>query len=202
MLDQMSDTFTPMLAAAVAWCHCGDDAMIQDTIGPVLELGMGNGSTPMLHSLCKAMNTPLVSIDNNREWHDRFLDLATRDHRGHQIRLLDSWELVATAAMIGKTELEAMCEAWDIISLDPQAYGHNYDRWSVVLIDHAPGERRVTDIARLANNATIIVVHDTEEPGYNYEPTLAAFKHRYDYRRARPWTTVVSNFVNVEEIFG
>jgi len=61
-------------------------------------------------------------------------------------------------------------------------------------VDHRPGERRKHEIGRLSQSANLIVVHDTEEAGYEYEPVLQSFKHRYDYKLHRPWTTIVSNF--------
>jgi len=69
--------------------------------------------------------------------------------------------------------------------------------WSVAFVDHAPAERRRIDIARLAHRAQVIVVHDTESPIYGYDEILASFAHRLDYRAVSPWTTLVSNFVDV-----
>lgn len=37
-----------------------------------------------------------------------------------------------------------------------------------------------------------MVVHDTEDVTV-YEPVLSQFKYRYDYKRMKPWTTIVSN---------
>ena len=195
--DRQATHVTP-LATAVAWANTSTQAQYFPSAGPVLELGMGDCSTPLLHSMCKSLGIPLVSIDTNREWHDRFVSLASRDHRGHQIRLVPP----ANAATLAQE-----CARWDEMSILPQGYGIHADRWSVALVDHAPGERRLTDIARLAYAATIIVVHDTEEPGYMYETTFDTFKHRFDYKgwpgvEIRPWTTVLSNFVDVTEIFG
>lgn len=51
----------PVLAAAVA-----------RTSGPVLELGCGWGSTPMLKLLCRDAHKLLESYDNSKEWADLF----------------------------------------------------------------------------------------------------------------------------------
>jgi hypothetical protein len=69
--------------------------------------------------------------------------------------------------------------------------------WSVGFVDHAPGERRVADIQRLAYRAELVVVHDTEDPAYGYEPAFRTFAHRFDYRKYQQWTSVVSNYVDV-----
>lgn len=47
----------PVLAAAVA-----------RTTGPVLELGCGWGSTPMLRAMCRSMGRNLESMDSNPTW--------------------------------------------------------------------------------------------------------------------------------------
>lgn len=70
-------------------------------------------------------------------------------------------------------------------------------RWSVALVDHGPRERRVVDIARLANRAEVLVVHDSEEPSYNYDQVFGRFAYRHDYRDVAPWTTLLSNYVDV-----
>lgn len=66
-------------------------------------------------------------------------------------------------------------------------------RWSVALIDQHPVSARLVAISALMDNCDLIVVHDTEEPRYFYEPLLRQFKHRYDDKRDDPWATVVSN---------
>ena len=70
-------------------------------------------------------------------------------------------------------------------------------RWAVVLVDHAPAARRIVDIERLAKHAEVIVVHDTEDPTYGYDSVFGAFAYRLDYRDERPWTTLLSNYVDV-----
>ena len=81
---------------------------------------------------------------------------------------------------------------WDDIDLSGE--------WGVALIDHAPAERRITEIKRLADTCDFIVVHDTEgrrENYYHYHDTLATFKYRADFTSVRPHTTVVSNRVDL-----
>jgi len=74
--------------------------------------------------------------------------------------------------------------------------------WDVVLIDHAPSERRKVDIARLANWAKYIVIHDTrsnQEKHYQYKEIWHLFKYRWDYN-VHCQTTVVSNFVDIKDL--
>lgn len=84
---------------------------------------------------------------------------------------------------------------WDTIDIS--------GTWSVALIDHAPAERRIEEIKRLANTCDYIVIHDTEgrrEQRYHYRDTLATFKYRKDFTLVRPYTSVVSNLNNLDLI--
>lgn len=82
---------------------------------------------------------------------------------------------------------------WDAIDLSGE--------WSVALIDHAPAERRIEEIQRLADTCDYLVIHDTEgrrEHHYHYRDTLATFKYRKDFTLVRPHTSVVSNRNNLD----
>ncbi len=58
------------------------------TDGPVLELGMGMMSTPLLHILCEAYDRPLSSYDND----GRFTDMLSRFRSPtHELELV-KWE--------------------------------------------------------------------------------------------------------------
>jgi hypothetical protein len=138
--------------------------------GPVLELGIGYGSTVLLHAMCSAMNRDLLSVDNNQNWVDRFKSLETNLH---SLTYVDSWDTIP---------IEHMPAGW----------------WSVALVDHAPAERRAVDIERLRQKVRFLIVHDSEHPLYNYEPAFEKFKYRYDYKRLTPWTTVLSDFAPFE----
>lgn len=129
---------------------------------PVLELGAGHGSTGLLHELCAAQNRRLMTLESNDDWAQQFIDLRSDLH---------AIELV-----------ESISDAPELTSL----------RWGVVFIDHAPGETRALAIDRVRGFADYVVVHDTEELGYGMELAISSYKYRHDFRRHRPWTTVVS----------
>lgn len=81
-----------------------------------------------------------------------------------------------------------LIDDWDSVFLEKP--------WSIALIDHAPSERRVIDIMRLADWADYIVVHDTrwkQEKHYGYKKVLSNFKYRKEYPTMTTWTTVVGN---------
>ena len=67
--------------------------------------------------------------------------------------------------------------------------------WSVALINHAPGERRVRDIERLMDRCEVVVVHDTEpaaDYGYKFSAVLPKFRSRVDVRSDGAWSSAVS----------
>lgn len=139
-------------------------AMVAQSSGPVLELGAGDFSTPLLHLMCEPGRRSLDTVETDPAWLESFTDLRTDWHRLHSVEL-DGWDRLT----------------W----IDER-------RWGLVFVDHRPGERRIVDIARLRGRADFLVVHDTEERGYGYEPVLATFPHRWDWKRCSAWTTVVS----------
>ncbi len=136
--------------------------------GPILEMGCGYYSTYLLHEMCKLTKRLLVSTDEKSNWLNQFKSLEREYHR---LFLVKDW---AAFSLIDET------------------------RWGMVLIDHAPGERRKVDIARLKDNADFLVIHDTEELGYQYEEVLPSFKYRFDYKIVKTETSVVSNVFDLE----
>lgn len=152
------------------------------TQGPVLEMGSGDYSTPLLHAICSVDKRLLISADTDKKWLSFFTDLETSWHQFVYVPVYeDDWSQNPKPFM------------WDAI-------GNNI-RWGVVFIDHRPGERRAIDIKRFKNQADIIVVHDTQQPSYGYEPVFAEFKYRYTYERYATTTTLVSNSIDVASLF-
>lgn len=135
-------------------------ACVSHTTGPVLELGCGAYSTPVLHALC-SQGRELVSYEYDLEWFAHF----KRFNRGsHKLEHAPDWDKV----VIEKP-------------------------WDVAFVDHAPGIRRIIEIKRLKPFAKLIIAHDTEHRSYGYEPVLATFKHRVEWRPYSPWCSVVSD---------
>jgi hypothetical protein len=124
---------------------------------PILELGTGDGSTPLLTEYALEHNRTLVSYDNNAEY-------ATK----YNANYIADWSTI------------------------------NFEDYSVVLVDHAPSEQRIIDIAKLADKADYIVIHDSEptEPAssiYQLDSIWNLFTYRKDYSEHNTWTTIVSN---------
>ena len=79
---QPQATHLPMLIAAVA-----------QSSGPVLELGCGDTSTPMLHAMLHGTGRLLWSIDNELPWVERFALLRREWHLIEQ----SMWPLPVTS---------------------------------------------------------------------------------------------------------
>lgn len=142
------------------------------TTGPVLELGMGESSTPVLHEICRAMNRNLVSYDTDPKFVDTYQRRYGPDNFQHAIR------------HCGR-------EDWAKAAIDrPRSVP-----WSVVLIDHRPARQRRYEALRLRKFAEYIVCHDTEpeiDRFYRYSgiwPHFSFVLHSNEI----PRTTVLSN---------
>ncbi len=76
-------------------------ACVVETNGPVLELGIGHYSTPVLHYLCK--RRLLVSVDNSSKWMDDFRKFETERHK----------------ILLGENSLNDYSDVfWDVIFVD------------------------------------------------------------------------------------
>ncbi len=141
-------------------------ACLSDTVGPVLELGIGHFSTPALHAYCGPTDRLLVSVEADPKWYEQF-----RKFQGGKHIIIPS-----------------DYESW--------VTGSHEQSWSVVFIDNSPGgKRRADDFQALSRRSIYTVVHDyhkeNEEAiaplltGFNYHvtttyqpPTLVASRTR------------------------
>lgn len=156
--------------------------IVAHTAGPILELGCGDFSTPLLHAVCRPQKRYLLSTDTSKEWLDLFLDLETQWHHFQYVPVYENdWDS------------NPKPELWNLVG---QAI-----HWSVVLVDHRPGERRIIDIIRLREHADIFVVHDTQQETYGYELVLNTFKYQYVYKRYATTTTIVSDNIDISSFF-
>lgn len=146
-------------------------AAVMRTDGPVLELGCGDFSTPILHSLCSLKKRLLVTAESDKKWMRLFSDLSRDWHQFIAVKNFDDWSNVGT----------------DV-------------HWSVVLIDHAPEPRRLMDLKRLRNNTDIFVLHDSQCP-HLYKDYVSTFKYSYSSKRYEVRTTLVSDVIDVSKFF-
>jgi len=155
---------------------------LEATQGDVIEMGCGDGSTRQLHEYCKDTNRKLYSFDTDREWLARFADCKSPQHEFKYIE--NNWQIV-----------QDICP-----------------KPSVILIDHAPGERRIVDVKNYSDKIDgIIVMHDTQPPptaaDYGYERIWKYFKYIVHLDAGknpdpnvpdnRTWASAVSNTIDV-----
>jgi hypothetical protein len=141
-------------------------ACLRHTAGPVLELGSGWFSTPLVAAF--ATDRLVRTVETNHEWYDRISRVCTYQpitrHR-HQIVFVPDY---------------------NDAPIDDQ-------QWSVVLLDHEPPPRRGVDALRLRDRCQLMIGHDSEHPDYGYGPAFDTFKYRFTLSSVFPWTTVVSD---------
>lgn len=140
--------------------------------GDVCELGSGFFSTPLLHWLCSLTGRNLVTYESDDDYYEFANKFRSRHHK--IIKVSSSFE-------------EIDCTR----------------HWGVVLIDHSPKKplRRGQDAVRLKNTADYIVLHDTEfeeEKHYGYDEMWPQFKYRHDWKKVKPFASVISNFKKLD----
>lgn len=138
---------------------------IQLTTGPVLELGSGPFSTPLLHWLCAEGRRPLYTFEEVEEYFNFAKGFQSKTHR---IRLIKDWS-------------------------NFKIKGH----WSVALIDQY--QNRAKMAIYLKDKVDYILLHDSEAHCYDYDKVWPYFKYRFDWKFAKPWTTVLSNFKDLSQ---
>jgi hypothetical protein len=147
---------------------------MEKTGGSVLELGMGIFSTPYLHYQCILEGRMLVSVENFKPWTDFFL------------------------------KYNYVCENHDIIVVKDYNEAPIDKEWAVVLIDQTPDSSRIEQAKRLADRATYIIIHDSNdnmEKVYHYSEIYPLFKYRTVWDKDSNHATVLSNFVNLEDFW-
>lgn len=81
-LNKETTTYMPLLIRAVL-----------ATRGPILEMGAGLFSTPLLHWFCAENGRPLVTLEKDRE----FYEFARKfQSKTHTIRHVDDWKTIDT----------------------------------------------------------------------------------------------------------
>lgn len=135
--------------------------------GPILELGAGPVSTPLLHWLCAETGRTLITIDN----HPTFYGYAKRfKSRNHTAVYTEDW-----------SELDKYKYKWGMVFIDHSGKPRD-------------DNRRGGDAIRLKDKADYIVLHDTDnEDTCGYVEMWPHFKYRWDWKYCRPRTSVVSN---------
>jgi len=143
------------------------------TTGPMLELGVGWYSTPLLHEIARVQQRRLLTVDNNEHWLGQFRSLQCDFH---SLELIGWW---------GDLEKWSVCRCTERVGL--------------VFVDNGQPAEREWLTRMLMNKVDVFVFHDTEEgPAYGYNRILPEFKYLVTDKCQQSWTTIASNRVNVE----
>jgi hypothetical protein len=146
------------------------------TNGPILELGCGWYSTPLLHEIAEAQKRLVVTADNNYDWLAQFQCLESENHK---FQLVGWW-----GDFLRDFAMTLRCD------------------WALCLCDQGQPIEREYAARKLIGSVRVFVFHDTEEGyAYGYDRVMPMFKHTYTDRCHRTWTTIASNSVDVSTWF-
>lgn len=143
---------------------------LQASKGPVLELGTGAFSTPLLHMLCLDQERELISYEDVPDFVTAHKHFVTDKHKIH---LVDDWD---------KVDLQE--RRWSVALID-----HPEDRRlpeALKLVDN-------TDYVIIHDS------NGRWEKYYHYSQLYPHFKYRYIYDKTSPHTTVLSNFIDLSK---
>ena len=142
--------------------------VVQATEGPIIELGSGLFSTPLLHWLCFDKKRTLITCES----YLHYLEFANKFKADfHDIRFIKDWE---------KENFEGR---YSVVLIDHNVNGRKHTRGD--------------DALRFKDIADYIVLHDAGDEAhekYGYAEMYPQFKYRYDWKGCYPHTTVLSNF--------
>ena len=142
------------------------------TSGPVVELGAGMYSTPILHALCEAEGRRLVTYENAPEYYEWALRYQSSLH---DVCKVDVWADVDLASV-----------NWAVAFVD---HAPNGTRWQEMLrLTHAEYV-----VAHDSNRGW--------RRKYNYDKAYPLFKYQKQYREKHPNTVVLSNIHPVEKMW-
>jgi hypothetical protein len=145
------------------------DAVLRTT-GPVLELGAGEFSTPILHELVAKRGRPLFTVEADDVWRSRFHALVDGHPADHSKRM----HILADSLESPGLQLP--------------------ERLSVVLIDQAPAAERGVAVERFAGRADWLVCHDWGVAAYRWPADVMRWRSARLWSDLMPWTMVLGGF--------
>jgi hypothetical protein len=137
--------------------------VLQNSEGPVMELGGGPFSTPLLHWLCKMQGRKMVTYESDPQYYQLCRGFQSSYHK---VRFVseDNWDSIPL-------------ENWGVIFIDH----HPDERRVIDLIkfkDHAD---------------YIIMHDTEKEEKYGLKKAYPLFKQIHVWDGCKPWTSVFSN---------
>ena len=108
---------------------------IKKTSGDIIEFGTGHGSTGFILKLIKGTGRKLLSLENNRDWYNKMIEMYP-ESENHKYIFVNDW----------KEEL---------LKLDKNKY-------SIVFIDQSPWMARLWTLDYFLNGGEYIIIHDVD----------------------------------------
>lgn len=166
-------------------------AALLNTQGPVLEMGGGYYSTPIVSAFANSQRRESHTIETGAAVYELLKRFSSPFHK---IWPMSGYDFAADDGRFMPRADTTRAQYIEIQSRFLADFCEKVPpRLSVVFIDQRPGIIRAAAIEHFADVAEFIVVHDTEEPAYGYEPSLSKFRYRWDFRLHTPQSTIVSN---------
>lgn len=143
--------------------------VLQISEGPVLELGSGIFSTPVMHWLCLETKRQLVTYENVPGY---FRMNRKFGHGSHEIKLVEDWD---------KAPIEA--QHWGVAFVDHEPA----ERRKV----------EIARLAKIADYVIVHDTEPENDSEYGFiKNSFPLFKYTYHHRRYKPHTSVLSNFTD------
>lgn len=115
----------------------------------ILELGVGHGSSLLIHNYCKDNNCFATSFETNKQWFDDMKEQYQL--MNYKFNLIESWS------------------NFDEIFID--------SFYDLVFVDQSPWEARIDSMDYLASKSNVIILHDYDY--YQREVDSKIFENRY-----------------------
>lgn len=151
---------------------------IKTTKHPILELGCGYGSTPILHEFCEINQIPLITLESDKNWLNEIKNKFPETQFHKYIEVLDWASSIQT-----------------LVS----------EKYSLIFVDQSPWEARTLSVNKLKNNCEFILLHDCD---YFLNRTVTSYsefgKHwkefypQNDGYLAGPPTLICSNYNTID----
>jgi hypothetical protein len=160
-------------------------ATLVQTNGPILEIGGGYYSTPLIAAFANGQQRRAITIETSQYFYEYLRPFETDFHA---IKRMEG----VPFDPVGKFVPEAGRDKRFYIELQRAALKEFPGPFSVVFVDQGPGFLRIPAVNFYAQQAEFIVMHDSDHQRYKGD-FLSNFRYRWDYTLHVPHTTVVSN---------
>jgi len=140
---------------------------------PVLELGVGWNSTPLLHWMCKEKGLLLRSFESDPEWLELFRSFESESHKLSHHDFMTELDFGGGLGLV-------------FVDHRPSRKRRSSAKFYADKADFI-----VLHDSDLADN-----------PAYKYTPIYGNFKYRFEYKNVdKPFTMVLSNKIDIERLF-